>query len=122
MIERPEAPPNVRVKEGPWGYFPVKPKGTPWYLRKEVCVYAPVLATALLEYANVGQLWRMWTERTAAGQSVTSWFAVFLALACYNQFYRVCVPDQKWAYRMNVLGMVMNLSVCLTVIYFRYFA
>lgn len=80
---------------------------------------APIPATLLLEYANIGQLIRMWTYRTAAGQSLSSWFAVFLALCCYFQFYRIVTPEQIWARRMALLGIFMNLAVCFTVLYFR---
>jgi uncharacterized protein with PQ loop repeat len=80
---------------------------------------APIVATILLEYANVGQLIRMWTYKTAAGQSLTAWFAVFLALCCYNQFYRIVTPEQIWARRMSFVGILMNSAVCLTVLYFR---
>lgn len=88
---------------------------------KLVQTWAPVIATVLLEYANVGQIIRMWSEHTAAGQSLWSWAAVFAALATYGVFFRVCLPEQTWARRMNAIGLVMNAVVCGTVIYFRYF-
>jgi uncharacterized protein with PQ loop repeat len=82
---------------------------------------APIVASLLLEYANVGQLIRMRTEHTAAGQSLTSWLAVFVALLVWQNFYRVCTPTMLWARRMNFLGICMNLSVIATVVHFRYF-
>lgn len=80
---------------------------------------APILATALLEYANLGQIHRMWTQQTAAGQSLGSWAAVCAALVLYWNFYRVVTPDQVWARRMSVVGISLNVLVCLTVVYFR---
>jgi hypothetical protein len=80
----------------------------------------PLLTTLLLEGANVGQLHRMWTERTAEGQSLFAWLMVCAALILWANFFRVCAPDQKWARWASIFGVAMNLSVCLTVTYFRY--
>jgi hypothetical protein len=82
----------------------------------------PLLTTLLLEYANAGQLYRMWTERTAAGQSLWSWISVWLALVCWTNFYRVICPAEKFALRCTVFGVFMNSLVILSVIYFRYVA
>lgn len=79
----------------------------------------PILTTLLLEGANVGQLWRMWTYHTAAGQSLLAWFEVFAALALWLNFYRVITPDQKFAKWATGFGLCMNAAVWLTVIYFR---
>lgn len=79
----------------------------------------PILTTVLLEGANVGQLHRMWSEQTAAGQSLVAWGMVFVALVLWANFFRVCTPTQKWAYRCQCFGIFMNLLVCGTVLYFR---
>jgi hypothetical protein len=42
--------------------------------------YTPIATTCLLETANLGQIVRMWTYHTAAGQSLTSWCCVNVAL------------------------------------------
>jgi hypothetical protein len=84
--------------------------------------YTPLVTTLLLEGANVGQLQRMWTERTAEGQSILSWILVFIALLLWHNFYLVCTPDQRKAIIAARIGMVMNATVVLTVAYFRYFA
>jgi len=81
---------------------------------------APVVSSILLEGANLGQLVRMWTEKTAAGQSLISWCMVSAALCIYLQFYRVCTPGQKWAVRMTAFGVAFNAAVILTVVWFRY--
>jgi hypothetical protein len=43
--------------------------------------YTPIATTCLLETANLGQIVRMWTYHTAAGQSLTSWCCVNVALS-----------------------------------------
>lgn len=81
--------------------------------------YIPVLCTILLEYANVGQLIRMWAEHTAAGQSLQGWFSVAAALILFCVYYRkkkLTVPF--WT---TVFGVGMNATVWSTIIYFRYF-
>jgi hypothetical protein len=80
----------------------------------------PIVTTLLLEYANAGQVWRMWAERSAEGQSLAAWMAVSLALLLWLNFFRVCTPDRKWAFRCQLLGCAMNALVILTVIRFRY--
>lgn len=80
--------------------------------------YLPVASTVLLEWANVSQLIRMWTEHTAAGQSVLAWISVCLALVLFLIYYRakgLTVPF--WT---TVFGVGMNSAVWMTVIYFRY--
>lgn len=62
----------------------------------------------------------MWTEETAAGQSLWSWMAVGVALVLWCNFYRVCCPNEKFALRCTLVGCLMNVAVCLTVVYFRY--
>lgn len=82
--------------------------------------YTPVLTTLLLEGANVGQLWQMWTERTAAGQSILSWVLVNVALWFWVNFYKVKTPGEKFAIRATQAGIAMNTAVIVTTIYFRY--
>lgn len=81
----------------------------------------PILTTALLEYANIGQLWRMWEERSALGQNVWSWVAVNVALWFWVNFYRVNVPGglKSWAARATMVGIALNAAVIGTVYYFR---
>lgn len=86
-----------------------------WVLR------TPVLTTLLLESANVQQLWRMWTEHTAAGQSLTAWVCVNIALLLWLNFYLVITPEAKWAIRGTAFGVCLNAAVILSVFYWRYF-
>lgn len=87
---------------------------------RELVERTPIVTTMLLEAANVQQLQRMWTERTAAGQSLTAWLSVSAALLLWLNFYRVVTPQAKWAIRGTAVGVAMNALVILTVIYFRY--
>lgn len=86
-----------------------------------VVKHTPIATTTLLEAANVQQLWRMWTEKTAAGQSLTAWISVNLALILWFNWYRVFTPDQKIAKWATAFGIFMNSLVILTVVYYRYF-
>lgn len=91
-----------------------------WYSDPKIVSKTGVLTVLLLESANIGQVWRMWTERTAAGQSLGSWISVGLALWLWCHFFRVCAPTERFAYWSTLLGITMNLLVILTVIYWRY--
>lgn len=79
----------------------------------------PLLTTFLLEAANVSQLYRMWTEQSALGQSLWGWINVWFALVLWLNFYRVVTPDQRFAFWATAFGVCMNTMVCLTVIHFR---
>lgn len=80
----------------------------------------PMVAVGLLEFANVNQLVRMWTEWTAAGQSLWGWLSVQLALWLWLNFYRVITPNERFAFWGTGIGIAMNMAVCLTVVFFRY--
>ncbi len=80
----------------------------------------PLITTFLLETANVGQIWRMWTTQTARGQSLFSWMMVGVALGLWYNFYRVVTPQEIFARRCTAFGVLMNLLVILTVCWFRY--
>jgi hypothetical protein len=110
LPQRPTGPVNRVIREGEQPSSRVEFYNNPAFVSK-----APIVASLLLEYANVR------TEHTAAGQSLTSWLAVFVALLVWQNFYRVCTPTMLWARRMNFLGICMNLSVIATVVHFRYF-
>jgi uncharacterized protein with PQ loop repeat len=80
----------------------------------------PILTTLLLEAANISQVTRMWTERTAEGQSITAWIMVNLALLLWLNFYLTFTPEQKWAIWGTTAGIFLNSLVILSVVYFRY--
>lgn len=80
----------------------------------------PLVTVCLLESANVGQLYRMWTQHSALGQNVWSWLMVNVALWLWGNFYRVLTPTAVWAYWANRVGIALNSAVVLTVAYFRW--
>jgi uncharacterized protein with PQ loop repeat len=80
----------------------------------------PILTTLMLEGANLGQLWRMWTHRTAAGQELMSWVMVNIALWLWLNWYRVKTPNERFAILATRLGICLNTLVILSVAYFRY--
>ncbi len=90
--------------------------------RKALVDKTPILTTFLLEGANLQQLYRMWTEKTAAGQSITAWVSVNLALLLWLNFYLVFNRDNKYAIWGTTVGIGLNGLVIATVAYFRYFA
>lgn len=94
----------------------MKPWSNPRVVNK-----TPIVTFVLLESANVQQLWRMWAQQTAAGQSLGGWIAVNIALLLWCNFYRVCCPEQKTAFWVTVVGVVMNAAVIATVVKFRFF-
>lgn len=89
----------------------------PYYVSK-----SPLFSTAVFEYANVSQIIRMWTEHTAAGQSLLAWIAVCAGLCLYWNFYRVITPDEKVVRWMSCVGLIANIGVILSVIYWRFLA
>jgi uncharacterized membrane protein YbaN (DUF454 family) len=80
----------------------------------------PVITALLLEGANVGQLFQMWSERSALGQSVWSWVMVNLALWLWLNFYHVKCPQEKFAIWATRAGIFLNSMVVASVVYFRY--
>lgn len=90
--------------------------------RRTLVDKTPILTTILLEAANVQQLYRMWTERTAAGQSITAWMSVNIALLLWLNFYLVFNRDNKYAIWGTTVGVLLNSLVIATVAYFRYVA
>jgi len=82
----------------------------------------PIATVFLLEGANIGQLWRMWGEHSALGQSEWSWMSVNVALWLWLNFYRVVTPGEVWARRATGVGIALNTAVILSVIWFRHFA
>jgi hypothetical protein len=62
----------------------------------------------------------MWTEKTAAGQSLTAWISVCIALLLWANVYRA--QRMKTALYATLLGVLMNLLVVATVVYWRFLA
>jgi hypothetical protein len=80
----------------------------------------PIVSVFLLEAANVQQIFRMWSTWTAAGQSITAWLSVNLALWLWLNFYLVFNRENKFAIWGTAVGIGLNGLVILSVFYFRY--
>lgn len=86
----------------------------------KIVTCSPIVTTCLIESANVGQMVHMWTYHTAAGQSLWSWILVNIALWIWGNFYRVIMPEESIARLSIRAGIVLNMGVILSVIYWRY--
>lgn len=85
----------------------------------EVVTYLPILATILLEIANIQQIYRMCSERSSLGQSVWGWVSVNIALWIWLWFYKITCPKEKVAIFATYMGIIVNLIVILVALYFR---
>lgn len=88
----------------------------PFYADPRWVARVPLLATALLQAANVAQVLRMWSAGSAEGQSLAGWLLVSVALALYYWFYRVCTPEQVWARWASSAGLIVNACVIATIL------
>src|SRR3982751_5835424 len=79
----------------------------------------PICTSFLLEGANIGQIWRMWSEKSALGQSVVSWVLVNIALWLWVTFFIVKTPKEHFAIFFQSLGILINFLVILSVVYWR---
>ena len=80
---------------------------------------SPFVTAILVESANISQLWRIWAEGSALGQSLIAWLCVGLALLLRWNFYRVVAPKQ-WLARWCIIGsLVINVALIISVILYR---
>jgi uncharacterized membrane protein YbaN (DUF454 family) len=84
--------------------------------------FTPIFAAIIFETASIGQLYQMWSEQSAKGQSLLSWSIITLALLLWLNFYRVKTPDEKIAIWQTVFAIFTNFLVIGTVLYFKIFA
>ena len=88
----------------------------------KIVAWSPVITTGLFETANAGQVVRMWAQHTSAGQSLSSWICVNIALFIWANYYRVITPEQRVVQTTIKIGITLNLFVIFSVVWFRYFA
>lgn len=79
----------------------------------------PIATLLLIESSSVTQLHRMWSESTAAGLSLQSWLLIVAARLLWWNFYRVITPEQWLARVGSTLGILLDLSVIVSVLWFR---
>jgi hypothetical protein len=94
------------------------PASVRWWDDRRVIDATPWATLLLLESANVAQLVRMWSVRSAEGQSVPGWLSVTVALLLWANYYRV--TRQRTALLSTLVGVVMNLLVVSSVLYFQH--
>jgi hypothetical protein len=93
------------------------PKPRPWSDPALVSRWTPWITVLLLEGANVGQLWRMWTAHSSLGQNPYSWMLVGAALLLWINFYRV--NRLRAALVATLVGVLLNTLVWVSVFYWR---
>lgn len=82
--------------------------------------YYPIIATVLLDSANLGHILRMVQERSAEGQSAMAYVLIIAALFFWEAFYRIRTPNERVAIWTARFGILFNTLVLGTVLYFRY--
>lgn len=90
---------------------------------KYVSKWAPVVSIIFIDVANFGHIWRMFSEQSAAGQSLISWSCVLIALISWFNFYYRVTPgdDGKVARYSTLFGISVVASVIASIVWFRYF-
>lgn len=79
-----------------------------------------MIATGTFIFSDISQIVRMFTEQSAAGQSLWGWISITQALILYAVFFRIETPDKKlvfWCTMVN--GFVVSL-IAVTIVFFRY--
>lgn len=79
----------------------------------------PVITLFLLEFANISQLYTMWTTRTSAGQNPIGWISVNAALVLWLLWYLEFTPEKKLAIYATAVGICINAVVIVTTFYFQ---
>lgn len=82
----------------------------------------PIATSLLLDGGAIGQIIRMWREKSALGQSLLSWMAVILALVLWANFYRVITPTQYWARLTILLSIALNVGIVASIVWWRFVA
>lgn len=80
----------------------------------------PLITMFLFDGGAIGQIIRMWTVRSALGQSLISWIGVSFGLFLWVNYYRIMTPELKLPRYSALFSACINSCVWLTIIYFRY--
>lgn len=89
---------------------------------RELVLKTPIVTALLIEGGAVQQIYRIWSEGSAAGQSLTGWIGVTIAVMLWLNFYKVITPEAKWAIRTTTLAVFLNATIVASIVYWRYFA
>ena len=80
----------------------------------------PIVTVMLLEGANLGHIYKMWSQQSSLGQNSLSLLAVGVALVFWMNFYRVNCPGEKFAFWATFVGVMLNCSVTATALWFYF--
>jgi len=86
----------------------------------KIVTLTPIVCSFLFEYANLGQIWKIWIAHTAAGQNIWSWVALNISLFLYLNFYRVCAPKEKFAIWATAISILVGWVLIFSIIWWRW--
>lgn len=89
---------RIRFHDGPCALSPIENP-------KTLVDLFPLISSAFIECGNIGQLWRMWTERTAAGQNLWSYVSILIALLLWVVYFRLRI-GKKLAYYVTLFSLL----------------
>lgn len=90
-----------------------------FYNNPKLVTWTPLITSAILEWANLSQIWRMYCEGSSASQSLLGWVLVDIAMILWWNYYRVCTPDQRAALISIKLAILVNIIATAVVVYYR---
>ncbi len=79
----------------------------------------PILSIGLMQISNLFQMYKIWSEKSADGQSLVGWILVEIALFIWLHFYYICCPKETTAIFSNYLAIIINFLVILSIIKFQ---
>lgn len=91
------------------------------WVKENFVKYYPVVATVIFEIATIGQILRMFSEQSAAGQEPLSWLLVTVGLSGWMFWYKITIPDHKLVFYSVAVGTAVNSIAFITCVYFKYF-
>ncbi len=94
--------------------------GIPWWSDpKFIGKIIPVTAGIMNVYAFILQIIRMIQDKSSLGQNPWSWGTILIILSLWAWFYKVCTPDNKFAYNMTRITLGFGIAVLLTNLYYE---
>lgn len=89
---------------------------------RKLVAKTPIATAILLDGGVVQQIYQMWSERTAEGQSLWGWACINVALWLWLNFYRVMLPpeDRAFAFWATVISILLNFGVIGSIVYWRW--
>ncbi len=81
---------------------------------------ALLLATGCIVFADLGQIYRIWTQGTAKGHNLFSWVLVCFSLLIWYNYLGATHPEDTSSRLCKLFGVLTTLAISLSIIYFRY--